>query len=432
MNTAACRLSLAVVALTLNLAGTSMAQAPGGSRSGERQTMMMTTQRGGPGGALREEPALQPEFVKRVARVLKLAPEQVDAASSLQRGYIDAPRPKLDELRRAQEEANEAFRESRDISVFEGIADKQAAARVERDANAKAFLEDFKATLSGPQLAAWPRVERAVRRERLFPQGGGAVSGDRVDVARLVESIATELAAGPEIDPVLERWETGLDTLLTEREDVRAKMPKMDMGALRVNAGGPGAPQAPGAPSVDDLQKHLTDMTAVGVKLRDHNLRAARDVGALLPAERRDTFSEALRRETYPNVFGPRRRAGEALKLALGFADLSAEQRKELEALGDRYRRDSQALDDRAVAAVKAQDDDLAAGKRDNTNLNISMTIGGDGASMSAGDGEAVKAALRERRELEARTLEAIKKQLNTEQAGRLPAASTGERVIMQ
>jgi hypothetical protein len=87
--------------------------------------------------------------------------------------------------------------------------------KVEKEAMKQRFLDDVKGQLSDAQLERWPRLERALRREKQLPQG--RLSGEKTDLIIVMRQIDVPLDNRLEAKDAIAAYETALDVALMER-----------------------------------------------------------------------------------------------------------------------------------------------------------------------------------------------------------------------
>lgn len=87
--------------------------------------------------------------------------------------------------------------------------------KAEKEAMKQRFLDDVKGQLSDAQLERWPRLERALRREKQLPQG--RLSGEKTDLIIVMRQIDVPLDTRTEAKEAIAAYETALDVALMER-----------------------------------------------------------------------------------------------------------------------------------------------------------------------------------------------------------------------
>jgi len=87
--------------------------------------------------------------------------------------------------------------------------------KVEKEAMKQRFLDDVRGQLSDAQLERWPRLERALRREKQLPQGH--LSGEKTDLIIVMRQIDIPLDNRLEAKDAIAAYESALDLALMER-----------------------------------------------------------------------------------------------------------------------------------------------------------------------------------------------------------------------
>lgn len=252
------------------------------------------------------------------------------------------------------------------------------------------LLNDLKAMCSEGQAAAFPRVERARRRSV-----GSRISfaaGDGIDMVMLAERL--KLPNSPELEEVLLRWEQAVDRVEVERD-------KLILGVFRTVASDPEAQ--------DDearIRDFFRELHAVSVRGRDLNRRALREITPLLSAEAAEKLAAEFSRRSFPRIYADSD-AERALKAAAGLADLSAEQKEQVQSLAAAYKREAGPINDRWAHASEEKQGEFA---NDFRNFE---------PPHSANDPFA--AAKAERLALDERTIEKLGRILSDEQRAKLP-----------
>lgn len=354
--------------------------------------------RGGPGGGpggdgegRMFEPGVTTRDLERYAKFLDLTLDQVEAAKSLLEGYQIEIDKVAKEARDKVEQVREEFRESRDPSVWQNMGTAMMALHERRQKLDKGLLEDVKLTLTEDQQMRWPVVERMRRREATL--GRGILTGETLDVVKLVEDSKIDAAREAELAPIIERYQEELDRVLVERNEIYED--GMSRGMTMFRSG-----------DMTSMQEIWTKAREAGAKVRDVNRRFARQVEGLLSEEEKQAFAKRVRERSFPEVFRqpyPER----AADLAKGFEDLTAEQREQLENVVASYARQAATLNDRWVKAIE--------------ETEMTVSIADLMARGMRGGDDPISQARSARRELDRKGAERVKAVLTPEQASRLP-----------
>ena len=95
------------------------------------------------------------------------------------------------------------------------------------------FLNNLKAQLSDPQLELWPRLERALRREKSLPSA--EISGEAVNLFNVVRDLQLAPLQSDSIRPILDTYEFALDAALADRDRAIEEASKELMQAMSSN-----------------------------------------------------------------------------------------------------------------------------------------------------------------------------------------------------
>ena len=159
--------------------------------------------------------------------------------------------------------------------------------RQEKERLSEKFMSDVKSQLGPQQLERWPAFERAVRRERLLPEG--ELSGESVDLFALVTRMQPTSTEDEAIRGTMSAYEMALDDALRSRLD-RAKQ-------LR-----PSMEQAMAAREVDRQADIQDQLMQASIAVREVNDRAIEAIAGAF-GERGSAFRSMALGAGYPEVF---------------------------------------------------------------------------------------------------------------------------------
>ena len=131
--------------------------------------------------------------------------------------------------------------------------------RQEKERLGEKFMTDVKSQLGPQQLERWPNFERAVRRERLLPEG--ELSGESVDLFAMVTRMQPSPAEEEALRGTMTAYELALDEALRARAD-RSKQLRASME------------QAMGARDTDRQADVQDQMMQSSIAVREVNDRA--------------------------------------------------------------------------------------------------------------------------------------------------------------
>ncbi|MBX3357767.1 MAG: Spy/CpxP family protein refolding chaperone [Phycisphaeraceae bacterium] len=281
-----------------------------------------------------------------MAKVLGLTPEQLDAAKALLDTANAEFQPAAKAARDKMEAVREEFRETRDPSVWQGMAGQMGEMRQVRQKIEASFMTDVQGLLTPEQTQLWPSAERLYRRNRTM--GRGLISGERVDLFRLMERAEVPESVQAELKPVMEQYEVELDRELVKRNEIFDKA-ESQMGRL-----GPAMFQMMQGGGGDN--KELTEMFEKGrdaaLRVREVNRKYARQIEAMLPEEARAEFIAEFKRESFPMIYRPSY-ASRVVEAAEKMTDLDAAQKQGVTAIKDSFTRETNALNARAESAIE-------------------------------------------------------------------------------
>lgn len=278
--------------------------------------------------------AISSRDIGQYSDILALDDEQREVVTLLFESYLQEFQDNTQAMRDQMQEARDGG------GGFEGFADLVADSNAKRDTIQSNFLGDIRAILSSDQEANWPKVDRAITRNAGLRQG--TLSGERVDVVRLVGEL--ELASDTTVAPILEEYEITLDGAIKRRDELRSGLRQ------RSRDGDPG--------------DAFTKMRSASERVRDTNRTFARQIESALGSEDGTRFAASFQRASYPQVYRPGR-GQRALEAALGFEDITADQKASLDALNDGYTQDTSALNKKYVAEIdKAEREGTSFGNR--------------------------------------------------------------------
>lgn len=400
---------VAIAGLAIGLSATgALAQGGGGGGGGGGRggggggpMMMMGMGRGG------MEASITSEQLDRYSTMLAFTDDQRTAAKALFEGFLAGAQERATKMRAAVEEVRQTFQETRDPSVWQDLGPKMQEFRTQGQTAEKGFFDDMKSLLTPEQANLWPVVERARRRETGMGQGFGQLSGERVDLVKLVERMELSGDSRAKVSPMLESYEQELDRELIRRIDANERLMGEGMGMMQ-------AVMSRDEAAMKKAEEMVTAAREAGMKVRDTNRRYAAQIEGVLSADEAAKFQAEFKRESFPMVYGRPRFAQQLIDAAGKFEDLSAQQRESLTAIKDGYTRDSNALNTRGEKAIQEQEE----------SFTIARMMSGGFMGMG---GEAMRELRQERTRLEDTTERKIREILTPEQVAKLPERRRGE-----
>jgi hypothetical protein len=347
---------------------------------------------GGPGGGGDLfGPPVTTRDLETYVKFLGLTREQQETARALVEGVTAEYQPLARSVRDRMEQIREEFRETRDPSVWQGMASRWAEVRAARKKIEESFANDLKAILTPEQAEKWPAVERAQRRTKTLPRG--LMSGERVDLIGLVDRLGLSEEAAAALRETLEQYEADLDRELVRRNEFMEKAMEQ----------GPSLMQSFQEGDTEKLQQLFEKGREASARVRDVNRRYQRLIEGLLPEDKRAVFAEDFRRESFPMVYRPSF-AARTLDAAEQLPDLDESQKAALADIRASFTREQGAINTRMQAAIE----DLEK----NVNVDNMFARFNDPAMREMRDAK---------RQLDEQTIEKVNKVLNEAQRTRLP-----------
>ncbi|MBL8745341.1 MAG: hypothetical protein JNK58_03185 [Phycisphaerae bacterium] len=343
---------------------------------------------GGFGGGQMFDPGVSTRDLDKYAEFLSMTPEQKEAAAALLDGYQTEFDRMAKEMREATDAAREEFRDTRDFTVWDDLRPKMEAFQAKRKELEGTLLRDVKDLMTDEQAARWPELERLRRRDTTLRRG--FLSGETVDVVKLVEDSALPAEAMEQVRPLLSQYEIELDRVLIERNEQYEA--GMGQGMALFRQGDMAA--------VNELFNKARE---AGAKVRDVNRRYARLIEGVIPEGQREKFSREFKERSFPRVYREGF-AGRALDAAVNFKDVTEEQRSRIAEIRQSYDRDAEAINVKWSKAIE---------ENEMTITPMEM--------MGGGGGPALREGRTARRELDQRTVDKLKAVLTEDQVKRLP-----------
>ncbi|MGE3110004.1 MAG: hypothetical protein AB7G11_06210 [Phycisphaerales bacterium] len=352
-------------------------------------------------------PAMSTGDLKRHAKVLRLTEAQTEAAKSLVASYTAEFEQASKERRDKMREINEEFQDSRDFSVMEQMGPVEEKFQKRADELEKTLLSDLRSILTPEQDSTWPKFERTRRREKSI--GKGSLSGESVDLVRIVEDLELNDSARKPLTDTIELYEVDLDRALDARNKVMESQSDM---FPKPGAGGSFAID------MDAIQEASKKVREAGTKVREVNQRYARTLEGLLSEDVRPKFQLAVKRQSFPQVYRESRTEA-AFNAALKFDDLDAKQREAITAAREQFVRENDVACDKLAQAI-VEDEESGS----------NMGFGGMMISFGEDNKDTpISQARKAKRELEKKSLDGLKSLLTEKQIEKLPKREEREPV---
>jgi hypothetical protein len=323
--------------------------------------------------------------------------DQKEAALALQEGYKSSFKQLQAEVQKLSKEAMEKAQDSGDFMATMKEAVKAGKVLTDKGEKLeKGFLEDVKSLLNDSQKEKWPRVERARRRDTAMRIG--FMSGQNVDLVKMLAAAGVKPDATPEIADQVERYEVQIDKDLQAFEnwgkDQQANQVKaMEDGSMFDMS------------KVQDMMKKMGELSKAQV---DTNSAFAKSIAAVLPPDKQEKFETEVKKKSFPRVYRESY-VSKAIAEAEKFADLDGEQKSAVSELKSGYARELDAANKTWAAAIRDREE------KNGGSLGMMMMMGqGDGK-------DEVGQARKARKDLDERTKEKLLATLKEDQKKRLP-----------
>lgn len=336
-------------------------------------------------------PALSQRDIKDMTELLRLSESQKAAAQELVQAYQASCRDLSEqcdelELKLGQDGEQSDWNDGEDEAYGE-LMHARVAAHLELH---RGVMTDLRALLTKEQEPSWERFERAQRRRSTLPWGEGSPAAG-TDLIELVKTFDAVLPSQPAVADVLASYETELDRELVARNSKVEKLMLMKDESVAEQ----------GVPNPDDSDKLFEELRAATRRMSALNRRVAESLIPLLSDEKQAKFREEIQQEFYPTVYG-KRHIHRVLDAIASMKDVEAAQLEAIKGVRERYEREAQTCNTRWVQALIR-----ASTEKDETQSEA------ESASYECRQA---------RNELDAKTIEDIKKILTEGQRKGLPS----------
>jgi uncharacterized membrane protein YgcG len=183
-------------------------------------------------------------------------------------------------------------------------------------------------------------------RRRETTMNRGLLSGERVDLVKIVDGLKLTADAKKPVDSVLEQYQVDLDRELIARNDVQDKM----QGNFRDLMQDP-----------DKAEKAFQDGRAAATKLRDVNKRYSRQVENALPDDTtKAKFEEEVHKASFPMIYR-NSRTNRTIDAALKLETLSPEQKSSINTIKDSFNKELGGLRSKMETAYESREQSVTA-----------------------------------------------------------------------
>jgi Spy/CpxP family protein refolding chaperone len=370
-----------------------MAVVLGLAPSARAQGMGMTGQMPGQGQISRRS-------VDAYAKLLQLDADQKAGAVALFEGYQAGMKEVGEGSKKAMEKMQERMREEgMEPAIFKQLETDMQPLTKRAEELESGFFSDLKALLTPEQAGRFDKVDRHRRRDKQMRFA--LASGSRANLLEVVDAIKAP-EDNKELNDALESYEMELDRVLIARESamkgleedgkkIQEKamegMKNMDFSAIM-------------AESIKMMKKGKE----LEKPLREVHKTHARRIAEHLPADKQADFQREFKLRSYPRIYRESD-VSKQMKAALGFTDLTPEQKTRIEEIRASYEKDLGPLNQQWAAAVEVKEDKLI--------VNMPM--------MPSQEEDPTVEPRKARRELDKATRTKLREVLTDEQKERLP-----------
>lgn len=340
------------------------------------------------------------------SKTLNLTSDQMETAKALVEGVATQYQPIAKAMRDKRTQVQKEVEETGDPTAWQSLTGQFAELRQARAKIESSFMNDFKAILTPEQTQLWPAAERAYRRGKSV--GRGMMSGERVDLFRLVERLKLTPEQEAPLKEALDQYSIDLDRELTKRNEVQEKM--MDEGNTLFAA-------FMGGGDAEKAQQMIEKGREAASRVRDVNRRYERQIEPLLPEDKRAEFAQEFKRESFPMVYRPTYSA-RVLDAAEKFDDLDANQKAAIAAARESFTRELNAISTRGEAAWEDME----------KNFSVQGMRGGAGGGGPGGmfNNPKIQEFRDARDALDTQTVEKVNSILTEAQRAKLPERDNG------
>lgn len=288
--------------------------------------------------------AFEPDFLNRdmglFTEYLVLEEWQQPIVESLLKDYLADHKVGVDGLRETLKNMKDTIIAAGDQGAIGVIMGPINAWSVEKARLKERFVDNLRSQLSEEQMSNWPRLERAMRREKELPRG--VLSGEAVNLLQVSRDTEIPPEVMDSAKTQLEEYTIGLDNALVERAKQMAKSQDAIKTAMIAQDFATGL-------------EHMERIVAKRVALRDFQEQSIDVLAAAYGDQYGPMFKQRALAAAYPKVF----RANPMISYfaaARELPGLSPGQVEQLNALEVTYLQDHAALEGRMVVAYRSEE----------------------------------------------------------------------------
>lgn len=298
------------------------------------------------GGRTSLADAFRPDILQRditlIDSTLHLDELQRQVVETLMQDYMTAFNTGVenlkDRMKAAQQDATRANPTNPD-AILERIMAPLNEWRAEKRAMSDRFMADLRNQLGPQQQEQWPAFERALRRERLLPDGD--LSGEGVDLWAALSRMDLTGAEQEAVKPALAAYEVALDEALLARERELQRVEDQMAAAMK-------------AMNLDGMADAQEKVMVFRVRVREANDAAIDSIAAAM-GDRGAEFRRRALEAGYPDVFRTHP-VTVLIQQARALEGLTDEQRSQIDALASQFATACDEENLRILASVRAEE----------------------------------------------------------------------------
>jgi hypothetical protein len=368
---------------------------------------------GGPGAAGRSGLArtITKPMMEKYAGVLGLDATQREAATTFHEAYQAKAAEGDKKAADARKKMKEMMEDGDRDAAFKKMGEMMGESATIKAEASKELLENLKALLTEGQAGGWEKLERLRRRESIGGggmgggMGFGMASGATVDLTDVVAAVKLPEGETAKIAGIVEQYELAMDSAIKgyqAYQEQRAEEERKEME---------GRKEGEVSWDLEKVEMRMKADMKESAKLREVNAGHVRKIGDALSEEWRAKIEKEWLTRAYRRIFGESHTTKQ-LKAAVGFGDLSSEQKEKIEALLAAYEKDAAAANQRWLEEQR--------------KAEAEGTISALPFRADETDPEGLRDARKARKDLDTRISKTLRETLTETQRERLPKRQGG------
>lgn len=361
---------------------------------------------GGDMGGMASRTITKP-MLEKYAGVLGLDPAQREAAGTFHEAYQRKAAEGDTIAVNARKKMREMMEDGDHDAAFKKMGEMMGESGKVKAEASKELLENLKALLTDRQAGAWEKLERLRRRESL---GGGGMwfgmaSGAAVDLTDVVAAVKLPEVETAKIAGIIEQYELAMDSAIKSYHAYQEKRQEEERKEME------GRKEGEVMWDTEKMESRMKADMQESAKLREVNAGHVRKIGEALGEDWRAKVEKEWLSRAYRRIFAESHTTRQ-LKAAVGFGDLSSEQKEKIEALLAAYEKDAAAANQRWLEEQRKAE---AEGTLSAMPFRADQT-----------DPEGLREARKARKDLDTRISKTLRETLTESQRERLPKRQGG------